>query len=346
MSEWSVAKLEVTRINKHYNADSLDIIKLGSFQVVARKDTFVIGDVVVFAPEKSVLPDDIAEPFKNYLVGPNKDRVKAVRLRGELSQGVTIALPDLPDFVAQADNGECLAGRLGITKYEPPISQDMAGLCEPFPDGIVFSKHDVEQFGIYRDDFQDGEAVVVTEKIHGTQINCTFTPDGGVFITSKGMAGKGLHILESDRNIYWTAMKNVGLMGYLREMARINNLRGMIKHSVQLLGEVIPAQAFKYGQSMPTLRIFDIRADGESVRMEDISETLLKLWVPILYEGPFNEAKIRELAKGREQVSGTEDNIKEGIVIRPSVDRRAEDGTRLMVKILNPKYKETGDEIS
>lgn len=350
MSEWSVAKHEVTRIGDHYNADSLDIIKLGSFQVVAKKGTYHLGDQVVFAPEKSMLPDSLADPFRNYLVGPAKDRVKAVRLRGEISQGVTLPATDLPRWVIDAPLGECLAERLGITKYEPPIPQDMAGQVEPFPDGVTVSKHDVEQFGIYRADFEDGEPVIVTEKIHGTQINCTVAADGRMFITSKGMAGKGLHILESDRNIYWTAAKNVALLdhilaGYSYVLAAGNTLH--------VFGEVIPAQSMKYGQTAPTLRIFDIRIDERSVQIWDangtfrhVPDALEKLWAPVLYQGPFDEAKIRALAKGNEQVSGTEAHIREGVVVRPATDRRAEDGTRLMVKILNPKYKETGDELN
>jgi hypothetical protein len=39
-----------------------------------------------------------------------------------------------------------------------------------------------------------------------------------------------------------------------------------------------------------------------------------------------------------------ETNIKEGGVLQPYIDRRAKDGTRLLVKILNPKYKDTGEE--
>jgi len=45
-------------------------------------------------------------------------------------------------------------------------------------------------------------------------------------------------------------------------------------------------------------------------------------------------------------VSGKQLHIREGVVVRPYVDRRASDGRRLALKLINPKYKETGEEIN
>jgi hypothetical protein len=45
-------------------------------------------------------------------------------------------------------------------------------------------------------------------------------------------------------------------------------------------------------------------------------------------------------------VSGKELHIREGVVLRPYIDRDAKDGTKLRLKIINPAYKETGEEIN
>lgn len=57
---------------------------------------------------------------------------------------------------------------------------------------------------------------------------------------------------------------------------------------------------------------------------------------------------LHKLCAGNELVSGKSLHIREGIVVRPIPDRRAVDGTRLMVKVINPAYakKETGEEMS
>jgi len=88
-----------------------------------------------------------------------------------------------------------------------------------------------------------------------------------------------------------------------------------------------------------------------------VSNELRELWVPIIYDGTLNlESKERvdfilpkdvvELCKGKELVSGKELHIREGVVLRPYIDRDAKDGTKLRLKIINPSYKETGEEIN
>jgi RNA ligase (TIGR02306 family) len=92
--------------------------------------------------------------------------------------------------------------------------------------------------------------------------------------------------------------------------------------------------------------VFDVRLNGYSVPYDELQEVWGDVWVPVLYDGPFNADNARQLRAGKEQVSGKELHIREGVVVRPYVDRRASDGTRLCLKIINPAYKETGDEIN
>jgi hypothetical protein len=55
---------------------------------------------------------------------------------------------------------------------------------------------------------------------------------------------------------------------------------------------------------------------------------------------------IVDLCKGKELVSGKSLHIREGVVLRPYIDRYAKDGTKLRLKIINPAYLETGEEIN
>jgi hypothetical protein len=45
-------------------------------------------------------------------------------------------------------------------------------------------------------------------------------------------------------------------------------------------------------------------------------------------------------------VSGNQVHIREGVVLRPYIDRDTKDGTKLRLKIINPAYKESGEEIN
>jgi RNA ligase (TIGR02306 family) len=164
MSNWKVSK-EKIELFTHPNADSLMVGKVGSYQVVVQKDLYNDGDEVVFAPEKSVLTGEIKTQFERYLSGPDKDRVKAVRLRGEVSSGIIIPkflVNDFDSLKLGVDISECL----GIIKYEPPIPTHLAGKVSPF-DMQHIGSHDCEQFAVYTKDLINGERVVISEKLHG-----------------------------------------------------------------------------------------------------------------------------------------------------------------------------------
>lgn len=68
---------------------------------------------------------------------------------------------------------------------------------------------------------------------------------------------------------------------------------------------MIPIQkGYYYGEDAMTLRIFDLRIDGVSVAYSNVPDVFKDLWVPVLYDGPFDKDVLRTLAKGKEQVSG------------------------------------------
>ncbi|MCY3849845.1 MAG: hypothetical protein OXF75_03455 [Acidimicrobiaceae bacterium] len=95
-------------IEEHPNADRLEVAVVDGWRVVVASGAFTDGDAAVYIPEASILPGPlIAElGLDGRLAGPSHNRVKALRLRGELSQGLLVSL-DSPHFVR---NG-CRLGR-------------------------------------------------------------------------------------------------------------------------------------------------------------------------------------------------------------------------------------------
>lgn len=362
MSNWKVSK-EKIELFVHPNADALELGKVGSYQVVVQKGLYESGDEVVFAPEKSVLSGQIKSEFENYLAGSDKDRVKAVRLRGEISSGIIIPKHLVPGFEI-FNLGEDISDKLGITKYEPPIPTQLAGKVKSF-DMPFIGNHDCEHANVYVNDLIKGERVVITEKVHGSQFILAYEVETGqTIVSSKGMLKSGLSIEESDDNTYWIATKNDDIVGRIT--------RNFDSGVIQVFGEVIPVQkGYNYGQTKPTVRIFDVRVNGDSIPHDKVPNEFSEIWVPVIYDGTLNleekevliyedrEKGIRKvridnvlpkdvvnLCKGKELVSGNSVHIREGMVIRPYVDRNAKDGTKLRLKVINPAYKETGEEIN
>ena len=346
MADWKVSA-ERIEMFAHPNADRMEVAKVGMFQLVVAKDNnYRTGDLVVFAPKRSILPLEIRDNYRNadtglsYLRGG--ERVSSVRLRGELSEGVTVskewALSKLGG--SELVEGEDISEQLGITEYVPPVPMEFAGKVEPLNLG-AFARHDVESSLIYGSEFEEGEPVLITEKLHGTQINMVFYANGQTQITSKGFAGKHMALLESAGNIYWQALHNSGVAERVRQL--------FPNSVVQAMGEVVPAQGanWSYGFAQPTVRLFRLHVDGERLNIANPRVASLRdVWAPVLHSGPYTQAEVSKLAVGKETVSGKSLHIREGVVIEPMTPRNAREGFALYLKVINPKFKDDDDSVS
>lgn len=337
---------EVLTVHEHPNADALELAQVGLYRAVVAKGAYRTGEAAVYIPEQAVLPAGLIEELglTGRLAGSKADRVKAVRLRGELSQGIVCrpkALADV-DLARAAAEGTDFAERLGITKWVPPIPPTMSGEVEPAPDLLPWV--DIENIQRYPGIFTPGEPVVLTEKLHGSACLLTYVADEGrVYVSSKGFGAKSLALKEDPRNLYWRAVRGHGVA---EAAARVAERLGARR--VGIFGEVYGAgvQDLTYGADgrRETLgyAVFDVSAEiGGAVRWLDAAEVLdaeLPL-VPRLFEGPYDSARVLELASGRETVSGQGLHLREGVVIRPAVERySAVTGGRAIAKAVSAAY--------
>ncbi|MFG2437825.1 RNA ligase (ATP) [Streptomyces sp. NPDC048508] len=337
---------EMLTVHDHPNADALELAQVGLYRAVVAKGAFRTGEHAVYIPEQSVLPAPLIEELglTGRLAGSAADRVRAVRLRGELSQGIVCrpeALADV-DLARAAEEGTDFAETLGIVKWVPPIPPTMDGDVESAPGLLPWV--DIENIQRYPDIFTEGEPVVLTEKLHGSACLLTYLADGDrVHVSSKGFGAKSLALKEDPRNLYWRA---VHAHGVPQAAARLAERLGARR--VGIFGEVYGAgvQDLTYGadgrREAIGYAVFDVSAeiDGE-VRWLDAAELLtgeLPL-VPRLYEGPYAIGRVVEIASGRETVSGRGLHLREGVVIRPAVERYSPvTGGRAVAKAVSPAY--------
>ncbi|MEU0117321.1 RNA ligase (ATP) [Streptomyces bobili] len=337
---------EVLTVHEHPNADALELAQVGLYRAVVARGAYRTGEAAVYIPEQSVLPAGLIEELglTGRLAGGNADRVKAVRLRGELSQGIVCrpkALADV-DLVRAVKEGTDFAERLGIVKWVPPIPPTMNGDVEPAPDLLPWV--DIENIQRYPDIFTAGEPVVLTEKLHGSACLMTYVADEGrVHVSSKGFGARSLALKEDPRNLYWRAVRGHGVPEAAARLAERLGAR-----RVGIFGEVYGAgvQDLTYGADgrRDTLgyAVFDVSAEiGGAVRWLDAGSVLggeLPL-VPRVFEGPYDSARVLELAVGREAVSGRGLHLREGVVIRPAVERYSPvTGGRAIAKAVSAAY--------
>ncbi|MFC8382054.1 RNA ligase (ATP) [Nocardia sp. NPDC057272] len=338
----------------HPNADRLELAQVGLYRAVVAKGQFATGDHAIYIPEQSVLPEElIAElGLTGKLAGSLRNRVKAVRLRGEVSQGIvcTPAALDGADLAAAALERTDFAESLRIVKWVPPVPVSMSGQVESAPDLLRWV--DVENIKRFPDIFTAGEPVVATEKIHGTACLLTHVRDGDrILVSSKGVGGRSLSLTEADGNLYWRAMRAHGLDEAARKLAA-----ALDADRIGLFGEVYGAgvQDLHYGASAAHdeslgFGLFDIAVDAGaapvrwldhheiSALLDDLGLTVSR--VPVLYEGAYDAELLMELAEGTETVSGAGANIREGLVVRAAAERPSPIlGGRAIGKIVSEAY--------
>ena len=80
-------------MKEHPNADALEIAQIEDYMSLVQKGVYHTGDLVVYLPEASVVPQDVIEELglEGRLAGKTKNRVKAIKLRGVLSQGLGVS---------------------------------------------------------------------------------------------------------------------------------------------------------------------------------------------------------------------------------------------------------------
>jgi RNA ligase (TIGR02306 family) len=360
MSEFKTEVVRIT-VTEHPNADRLEIAHVGDYQSIVGKGTFQTGDLVAYIQEGSLVPEPILEELNltGKLAGSDRNRVKAVRLRGVLSQG--ICYPAREEW----EEGQDVSAELGITKYEPPIPTNMQG--ELYNGGGRRTvRYDIENLKRYPDVLQEGEEVVINEKIHGTfccmGVLCerdAHPEFGRLAVSSKGLGGRGLVFKPdapaNENNLYLRAARQYDIVNRVDAMLESLSNKWMdhSKTSLFILGEVFGkgVQDLSYGADAGSgeigFRFFDILVRSESYPegsyvgdegLDSYASLLGLERVPTLYRGPYSRDVVRELTDGMETVSGEETHIREGVVVKPVEERRDDKLGRVILKSVSGNY--------
>lgn len=346
MSSFAV---EVVRliIEPHHNADALEIARVGDYQSIVRKGQYRTGELGAYIPEQALVPLPVLEDLGlvGRLAGPDANRVKAIRLRGVLSQGLI--------YPAREGwrEGDDVTEALGITKYEPPLPTAMDG--QLWAAGLERCvRYDIENIKRYPEVIAPGEPVVIVEKIHGTWCQIGLMPErmadpehGRLVVSSKGLATRGLAFVPGEvnaHNLYLRAAASIDLEARL----------GDVEAPVFVLGEVFGAgvQDLAYGADVRReaglgFRVFDVYVgafgSGRYLNDDELEGFCRRHDLeraPVLYRGPLSRQLVEDLTDGAETISGQEAHLREGVVIRPLTERRDDTIGRVQLKSVSADY--------
>ena len=360
MSTLKVEVVAIDSIEKHPNADRLDIAHIKGWQCVIGKDNFKAGDMAVYFPIDSVLPQELEATIfpPGSKVKLSKSRVRTIKLRGAISQGLLLPVGEVRSLIGPGpkpngwEAGDDLTEKLGVTKYEPPVDLGPRSGVQSTSTRVTnpqFHKYtDIENFKNYPKLFDDEVEIVAHEKIHGTNFRAGWVLFHPITIWDK--IRKFLRLAPDWEFVYGS--HNVQLQNtFLREgiydktiyseAVDKYNLVAKIPDGFIIYGEIYGSgiqKGYEYGlkEGERKLVVFDAKFDDRYLRYDELVMfcRLFSLEMPpIIYSGshPGNE-ELKKLTEGPSLLGSTRFG-REGLVIRP----RTEQATFMGRKIL--KFK-------
>jgi RNA ligase (TIGR02306 family) len=347
MSELKIEAVTLDEVLPHPNADKLDLLRFGSYTVCEPRGKYTAGDIVAHFPPDMLIPNTIAkqlgvEPYLKEAVYPgdaykSKCRVSAIRLRGCPSFGFVV-----PTRWASVQ-GDDLTTRFKGVKFEPPESVWYKAEQQEKGDPRFHIYTDIENYrnSKYRDSFQEGELIRITEKIHGTNSRVGIIDDE-IMCGSHKTAKR-----ETDTSIYWSPTRDnpnlVDMLHCIAEGGKVAIAFG------EIFGSKI--QCMDYGiVGFSGYRLFDISVNGIYLSWDEIIYYTTRFCVPtvpLLYKGPYSKEVVEQYVDGPTTI--VEENKinstfkgREGIVITPLVERFSPQlGGRLILKAVSCDYLQT-----
>lgn len=287
----------IDEIKPHDNADKLELALIGGWQCIVKKDDFKAGELVIFFEIDSLLPIKPEFEFlrqysyiqKEWLKSESNPegerfRLKTVRLRQEISQGLIIPIPQDDEVLQNMIKQEVsdieydifdldLSEHFGVIKYDPPekiLSARMGGRPRgDFPAWI--RKTDQERiqnidFKQFHESIKTGEVFEVTQKYDGSSLTCFYLLPDSQYADEKynglGICSRNVYLKhQADENNH-----DVGNNAFVQTVFN-TKLNEAIEKTAKTLGYDIAVQGELIGEGIQEnlhgiqgyqLHVFDI----------------------------------------------------------------------------------------
>lgn len=243
MSNWKVRPEKVLDLSPIEGADKIEVATVKGWKCVVKKGEFKVGDYGMYFPVDSLLPAD--NPTYSFMA-PRHFRVKTIKLRKQISQGLLMPLSlfnhyewnKIPENKISEIN---FAKDLGVDKWDNavPLGGKMEGL---FPSFIP--KTDQERIQNVPELLTLPHLFEVTEKLDGT--SCTMFLKDGNF----GVCSRNFQMKHDESSVYSIIAKNMEIEEKLRTFG----------DNIAIQGEIIgpKIQGNRYNRTQQELYVFDV----------------------------------------------------------------------------------------
>lgn len=263
----------ISAIDPIPNADAIEVATVDGWKVVVKKGEFAVGQNVLYFEIDSILPK--GNPAFEFLMArgcklqPTEDvsikieghRLRTIKLRGQISQGLILPLPGDWEIVNDKDvnyvetfmQEEALvidddfSTLFGVKKYEKPIPTSLQGKIRGnYPAWLP--KTDQERVQNCFNEIPPGLTWTIEEKVEGSSI--TIYHDG----LTAGVTSRNIDLkLDQEGNTFVDVAKASGLINLLESV-------GLENYRVAIRGELVGPgiQDNIYGLNDYRIYIYDI----------------------------------------------------------------------------------------
>jgi len=348
------------------NADAIEKAEVLGWELVVKKGDFQVEDLCIYVEIDSILPELPCFEF----LRSKKFRIRTLRMRGQISQGIALPLSILKEVdpsynLANLKIGQDMTEVLQITKYDPESALDVE--TEQTKKSWIERKYSYlkwKLFGIKpvkRDDFPSfvpktdetrvqkmgsalesraGEAVYITEKVEGTSATFVYRRSGNWLAKLLGQ-DHTFQVCSRNRTIY-NSQKSGESTHHIMQVAEKYNILEKLKklnRNLAVQGEVIGPKIQNNIYKLPELElkvflIFDLdkQAYVPYVELRRLISELELPMVPIIDDETHIRNDIKYYVELSKGKSKINPNIlREGIVIRSLDDN-------FSFKSINPEY--------
>lgn len=346
---------EISDIRPISGADRIEVAQVDGWECVVQKGEFHVGQHIVYIEVDSIVPEVPEFEF----LRARKFRVRTIKLRGQVSQGLVLPLTILPDG-APRNLGDDVTEILHITKYDPEAQQEAMLVNQQKKSTNPIAKY-LMRFAWFRKIFakpkrkggfpdwivktdetriQNLPVLFEAERDKGTEFSVTEKMDGqsATYFLNRiskrkfefGVCSRNIRLGEPDNSSYWTVAEKYDIENVLKKI--IGEYQ-----TVVLQGEICgnQIQGNKYHISGYELFVFNLIYPDHKCDTHEIADILnpygIKT-VPILEDGkvlPQTIAELVEYSKGKSTVLNGQK--REGVVMRNTQ-------RNISFKVINPDF--------
>lgn len=306
------------------NADQIEVASVMGWHVVVKKGDYQIGDKIIYLEIDSWVPNAIA-PFlsKNEpkeFEGIKGERLKTIKLRGQISQGLVLPLNTLKHESINTNIafenlciGEDVTDLLGIKKWEAPIPANLSGLIKGSWPGFL-QKTDEERIQSMPELLLLVNDInfIAHEKLDGSSMTVYYN-EGDFCVCSRN-----LNLKETEGNAFWQVANNYSLREKMTQFGENIAIQG------ELVGPSVQGNKYNLQKlDFYVFNVFDINT-GKYLDTHCAKEIVTGIqfglkWVPFVTKIQINDYTTVEyllhLAEGPSLLNPNQE--REGLVWRP-----------------------------